>query len=59
MNGQETPLRPNIDNDTQSISLIGLPVGVPINAAPWRENVALRIAAEERRGIVRAPLPPE
>jgi 1-carboxybiuret hydrolase len=73
LNGQEVPLRPNIGIYTQPISFIGLPVvavpvpregglpvGVQIITAPWREDVALRIAAEmERRGIVRAPRPPE
>ena len=73
LNGQELPLRPNIGIYTQPISFIGLPVvavpyaqagtlpiGVQIVAPPWREDVALRIAAElEARGIVRAPRPPE
>jgi hypothetical protein len=70
MNGQATPLRPNIGNYTQPISFVGLPVvgdvdpggrvaGGQIIAAPWREDMALRIAAEERRGMVRAPRPPE
>ena len=73
LNGQEMPLRPNIGIYTQPISFIGLPVvavpvprerglpvGLQIITAPWREDVALRIAAEmERRGIVRAPPPPE
>ena len=37
----------------------GLPIGVQIIAAPWREDVALRIAqALEARGIVRAPEAP-
>ncbi len=73
LNGQEVPLRPNIGIYTQPISFIGLPVvavpvpqpdGLPIAvqiiAAPWREDVALRIAYDlEARGIVRAPRPPE
>ncbi len=73
LNGQEVPLRPNIGIYTQPISFIGLPVvavpvplregmpiGVQIIAAPWREDVALRIAYDlEARGIVRAPRPPE
>ena len=73
LNGQEVPLRPNIGIYTQPISFIGLPVvavpvpqpgglpiGVQIIAAPWREDVALRIAYDlEARGIVRAPQPPE
>ena len=38
----------------------GMPIGVQIIAAPWREDVALRIAHDlEARGIVRAPRPPE
>jgi AtzE family amidohydrolase len=73
LNGQEVPLRPNIGIYTQPISFIGLPVvavpvprsggmpiGVQIIAAPWREDVALRIAYHlEARGVVRAPQPPE
>jgi Asp-tRNA(Asn)/Glu-tRNA(Gln) amidotransferase A subunit family amidase len=38
----------------------GMPIGVQIIAAPWREDVALRIAYDlEARGIVRASQPPE
>jgi aspartyl-tRNA(Asn)/glutamyl-tRNA(Gln) amidotransferase subunit A len=73
LNGQEVPLRPNIGIYTQPISFIGLPVvavpvpqpasmpiGVQIITAPWREDVALRIAYYlEARGIVCAPIPPE
>jgi Asp-tRNA(Asn)/Glu-tRNA(Gln) amidotransferase A subunit family amidase len=73
LNGQEVPLRPNIGIYTQPISFIGLPVvavpvpqsgGMPIAvqiiSAPWREDVALRIAYDlELRGIVRSPQPPE
>jgi aspartyl-tRNA(Asn)/glutamyl-tRNA(Gln) amidotransferase subunit A len=73
LDGREVPLRPNIGIYTQPISLIGLPVvavpvarpgglpiGVQIVAAPWREDIALRIAYDlEMAGIVRAPLPPE
>ena len=56
LDGVELPLRPNIGIYTQPISFIGLPVvavpvpltplpiGVQIIAAPWREDVALRIA---------------
>ena len=71
LDGQEMPLRPNIGVYTQPISFIGLPVvavpvptaaglpiGVQIITAPWREDVALRIAhALETSGVVRAPLP--
>ena len=68
---QDVPLRANLGIYTQPISFIGLPVvavpvprsplpiGVQIIAAPWREDVALRIAyALERMGIAAAPAPP-
>ena len=71
LDGQEVPLRPNLGIYTQPISFIGLPVvavplprsplpiGVQIIAAPWREDVALRIAyALERMGVAKAPEPP-
>jgi aspartyl-tRNA(Asn)/glutamyl-tRNA(Gln) amidotransferase subunit A len=70
LEGKEVPLRPNIGIYTQPISFIGLPVvavpvplkplpiAVQIVAAPWREDVALRIAhALERTGIAAAPRP--
>jgi aspartyl-tRNA(Asn)/glutamyl-tRNA(Gln) amidotransferase subunit A len=70
LNGAEIPLRPNIGIYTQPISFIGLPVvavpvplsplpiGVQIIAAPWREDVALRIAhALEQAGVATAPKP--
>lgn len=71
LDGQDVPLRPNIGIYTQPISFIGLPVvavpvptavglpiGVQIITAPWREDLALRIAhALEVSGIARAPLP--
>jgi aspartyl-tRNA(Asn)/glutamyl-tRNA(Gln) amidotransferase subunit A len=70
LDGKEVPLRPNIGIYTQPISFIGLPVvavpvpgdglpiGVQIVTAPWREDLALRIAYDlERRGVVRAPRP--
>ena len=54
LEGAEVPLRPNIGIFTQPISFIGLPavpvpleplpIGVQIIAAPWREDIALRIA---------------
>ena len=56
IDGTELPVRPNIGIFTQPISFIGLPVvavpvplmpmpiGVQIIAAPWREDIALRIA---------------
>jgi aspartyl-tRNA(Asn)/glutamyl-tRNA(Gln) amidotransferase subunit A len=73
LHGQEAPLRPNIGIYTQPISFIGLPVvavpvllpgsmpiAVQIIAAPWREDVALRVAYElEVRGIAGAPRPQE
>jgi aspartyl-tRNA(Asn)/glutamyl-tRNA(Gln) amidotransferase subunit A len=70
LDGVEMPLRPNIGIHTQPISFIGLPVvavpvplqpmpiGVQIIAAPWREDIALRVAyALERAGVVSAPPP--
>jgi AtzE family amidohydrolase len=71
LDGKEMPLRPNIGVYTQPISFIGLPVvavpvptsaglpiGVQIITAPWREDVGLRIArALEAVGVARAPLP--
>ncbi|HEY0183550.1 MAG TPA: AtzE family amidohydrolase [Rhodopila sp.] len=71
LDGQEMPVRPNIGIYTQPISFIGLPVvavpvptaaglpiGVQIITAPWREDIALRIAhALEAEGTARAPLP--
>jgi 1-carboxybiuret hydrolase len=71
LDGVELPVRPNMGLYTQPISFIGLPVvavpvplsplpiGVQIVAAPWREDIALRIAhALERMGAVKAPKPP-
>jgi aspartyl-tRNA(Asn)/glutamyl-tRNA(Gln) amidotransferase subunit A len=70
LDGAEIPLRPNIGIYTQPISFIGLPVvavpvplapmpiGVQVIAAPWREDVALRIAdALERAWVAVAPKP--
>ncbi|UPK36197.1 AtzE family amidohydrolase [Bradyrhizobium sp. 186] len=70
LDGVELPVRANIGIHTQPISFIGLPVvavpvpldplpiGVQIIAAPWREDVALRVAhALERTGVVSAPSP--
>ena len=69
LDGVELPVRANIGIHTQPISFIGLPVvavpvplepmpiGVQIIAAPWREDVALRVAhALERLGAAAAPL---
>ncbi|MDX2203013.1 MAG: AtzE family amidohydrolase [Hyphomicrobiaceae bacterium] len=70
LDGVQVPLRPNIGIFTQPISFIGLPVvavpiplapmpiGVQIIAAPWREDIALRIAhALEATGVAAAPRP--
>jgi 1-carboxybiuret hydrolase len=70
LDGVEMPVRANIGIHTQPISFIGLPVvavpvplepmpiGVQIIAAPWREDIALRVAAAlERQGAVAAPPP--
>jgi aspartyl-tRNA(Asn)/glutamyl-tRNA(Gln) amidotransferase subunit A len=71
LDGKEVPLRPNIGIYTQPISFIGLPVvavpvptasglpiGVQIITAPWREDIALRIArALEAGGVARAVIP--
>jgi 1-carboxybiuret hydrolase len=70
LDGVELPVRANIGIHTQPISFIGLPVvavpvplepmpiGVQIIAAPWREEIALRVAyALERMGVAAAPPP--
>ena len=70
LDGVELPVRANIGIHTQPISFIGLPVvavpvplepmpiGVQIIAAPWREDIALRVAyALERMAVVAAPPP--
>jgi aspartyl-tRNA(Asn)/glutamyl-tRNA(Gln) amidotransferase subunit A len=70
LDGVELPVRANLGLYTQPISFIGLPVvavpvplaplpiAVQIVAAPWREEVALRIAyALEERGAVAARKP--
>jgi 1-carboxybiuret hydrolase len=73
LDGQQVLLRPNIGIYTQPISFVGLPVvavpvpqaggmptGVQIITAPWREDVALRIAHElQARSVARAPQPSE
>jgi len=66
----ELPVRANLGIYTQPISFIGLPVvavpvplsplpiGIQIIAAPWREDVPLRVAhALEARGVVAAMRP--
>ncbi|MGE0766613.1 MAG: AtzE family amidohydrolase [Hyphomicrobiaceae bacterium] len=70
LDGEELPLRPNMGVFTQPISFIGLPVvavpiplhplpiAVQVIAAPWREDIALRVAcALEARGVAAAPRP--
>jgi aspartyl-tRNA(Asn)/glutamyl-tRNA(Gln) amidotransferase subunit A len=70
INGVELPVRPNIGLLTQPLSLIGLPVavapmwtadglplGVQLIAAPWREDICLRAAwALEQAGLARSPI---
>jgi aspartyl-tRNA(Asn)/glutamyl-tRNA(Gln) amidotransferase subunit A len=70
LDGKEMPTRANIGLYTQPISFIGLPVvvvpmmtalglpiGVQVITAPWREDLALRIAQHlESSGVVNAPL---
>jgi 1-carboxybiuret hydrolase len=70
LDGVELPVRPNLGIFTQPISFVGLPVvaapiplkpmpiGVQIIAAPWREDLALRVAAElEKNGVAVAMRP--
>jgi 1-carboxybiuret hydrolase len=71
LDGVEMPVRPNIGIFTQPVSFIGLPVvavpvplkplpiGVQVIAAPWKEDIALRVAQYlEDMGAVVAPRPP-
>ena len=68
LDGVELPVRANIGIHTQPISFIGLPVvavpvpltpmpiGVQLIAAPWREDIVLRVAhALQRMGVAVAP----
>jgi AtzE family amidohydrolase len=71
LGGREVPLRPNVGIYTQPISFIGLPVvtvpveggsglptGIQIIAPAWREDMALRVAAQlERNRVTVAPVP--
>jgi aspartyl-tRNA(Asn)/glutamyl-tRNA(Gln) amidotransferase subunit A len=70
LDGVELPVRANMGLYTQPISFIGLPVvavpvplsplpiAVQIITAPWREDIALRIAfALEQSGVAAAPRP--
>jgi aspartyl-tRNA(Asn)/glutamyl-tRNA(Gln) amidotransferase subunit A len=69
--GVELPVRPHLGIFTQPISFIGLPaatvpvwlqgeelpLGVQVIAAPWREDVCLRIAQQlEAAGVCAAPV---
>lgn len=70
LDGITLPIRANIGAFTQPISFIGLPVvavpvwpddglplGVQVIAAPWREDLALRVARHlELRGVCAAPV---
>ena len=71
LDGAQIPVRANLGLFTQPISFIGLPVvavplwrpgsllptGVQVIAPPWREDLALRVAAQlERDGVTRAPI---
>lgn len=72
LDGVEMPLRPNIGVFTQPLSFIGvpivnvpvqrpgkLPLGIQVIAAPYREALALRVAAYlEAQGAVAALVPP-
>ena len=69
--GKRLPARPSLGLLTQPISFIGLPVcavpvwgchatmpiGVQLVAAPWREDLVLRVAHHlQRAGVARAPV---
>ncbi|MFZ2102520.1 MAG: AtzE family amidohydrolase [Oricola sp.] len=71
LDGVEMPVRPNLGLFTQPISFIGLPVvtvpvwtegealpiGVQLIAAPWREDLVLRLAHHlQMAGVVHAPV---
>jgi amidase/aspartyl-tRNA(Asn)/glutamyl-tRNA(Gln) amidotransferase subunit A len=73
LNGQRLPARPSLGLLAQPISCIGLPVctvpvwgvhegadlplGVQLIAAPWREDLVLRVAQQlETLGVVHAPV---
>lgn len=73
INGHRLPVRPNMGLLTQPISCVGLPVcavpvwgahpalpiGVQVIAAPWREDLVLRVAAAlESAGAVHSPVAP-
>ena len=70
LNGVMVPARPSLGLLTQPISFSGcpvvavplwpngaLPIGVQVIAAPWREDLALRVArALEVQGVAKAPV---
>ena len=71
INGQRLPARPSLGLLTQPISCIGLPVctvpvwgchprlpvGVQVIAAPWREDLVLRVAQVlQQQGVAAAPV---
>jgi AtzE family amidohydrolase len=70
LGGRQVPSRPNIGVLTQPLSAIGLPIvaapvhepgalpiAVQIVAPPWREDLALQVAARlERVGVASAPV---
>jgi amidase/aspartyl-tRNA(Asn)/glutamyl-tRNA(Gln) amidotransferase subunit A len=71
IDGLRLPARPSLGLLTQPISCIGLPVcavpvwgchphlpiGVQVIAAPWREDLALRVAhALQLQGVAAAPI---
>jgi len=71
IHGSRLPVRPSLGLLTQPISFIGLPVcavpvwgchetmpvGVQLIAAPWREDLVLRVAHHlQQAGVVRAPV---
>jgi len=72
LNGQRVPARPSMGLLTQPISFAGcpvaavplwpeglgrLPMGVQVITAPWREDLALRVArALESAGLARSPV---
>jgi Asp-tRNA(Asn)/Glu-tRNA(Gln) amidotransferase A subunit family amidase len=72
LEGEKLLARPNLGLFTQPISFLGwpvaavpvaqrvggaLPIGVQVIAAPWREDLCLRVAAHlERLGVAAAPV---
>ena len=70
INGRRLPARPSMGLLTQPVSFAGcpvvavplwpdstLPMGVQVIAAPWREDLALRVArALEAQGLARSPI---